>query len=529
MFTAQSAVSGPDVVLALSDSKSLPLTDLAHMFRHDIFCTEPFRIPLAGKLSLCCFDKTGTLTSDDLVVQGVAAVPVDNKATVGAGDKPDRHSEGNVAAEAATGPVDAELTSPLDLPGASVAALAGCHQLMVIDNELLGDPMDKAALGAVGWGYAADGLCISRAPGRRGALRILQRYPFSSELKRSSTVAIVDSVDGAPPPPALRLRALCKGAPEALRPLLKKVPEGYDDAFAHHASQGKRVLALAWRPLPDVDVAGARSLARSDVERDLFFAGFLVLHCPAKPESAGVLAALASASHDLQMITGDQLLTACHAATQLGLIKKPPLMLTLADPEQCSVASTSQLPPTLCWRLPRSDSSAHGVLPVLPSFEPSAAAFKMLATRYALCTDGDAFDKLYEIGAHAAALQHLSVLARMAPQQKELALLTLKQAGIHALMCGDGTNDVGKQADTTCCHSKGVRFAQSQPGGPPMADMRASLAVRGRKKELSNSPPPPPRATLAAFQNRPFLQFHRAPSQSLFVQVLSSDQMSASP
>lgn len=42
-----------------------------------------------------------------------------------------------------------------------------------------------------------------------------------------------------------------KGAPEMLRSMLRSVPAHYDSVYTHHTLQGKRVLAMAWKELPE--------------------------------------------------------------------------------------------------------------------------------------------------------------------------------------------------------------------------------------------------------------------------------------
>ncbi len=131
------SVVPPELPMELSLAVNNSL--LALMKEH-IYCTEPFRIPLAGAVDICCFDKTGTLTSDEFVVNGVAGLSDSSSS------KDDSKQQQHVI-------------TPCDqLPDDTKFVIAGCHSLAFIGQGLVGDPLEKASFKAINFAYTK-GLC----------------------------------------------------------------------------------------------------------------------------------------------------------------------------------------------------------------------------------------------------------------------------------------------------------------------------------------------------------------------------------
>jgi len=125
------SVIPPELPMELSIAVNTSLIALA---RKGIYCTEPFRIPFGGKVDVCCFDKTGTLTSDDMEFRGVVG--------------PD-------------GSRDLESDSTR-LSVITMQILAACHALVFVDNKIVGDPLEKAALKGIDWAYTAEEKAVPR-------------------------------------------------------------------------------------------------------------------------------------------------------------------------------------------------------------------------------------------------------------------------------------------------------------------------------------------------------------------------------
>jgi magnesium-transporting ATPase (P-type) len=187
--------------------------------------------------------------------------------------------------------------------------------------------------------------------GKQSLVRLHHRFPFRSEKKRMSVVAIVESKSEALAGHYLFL----KGAPEVVRERLASVPAGFEEVFHRLARSGKRVLALAQRRLETLpsDVCACpqsspemvwihqgsvavvqKELVQEELEQALTFLGFVVMEGHLKPDSARVVQHLQKSDHRVVMITGiASVLRATRACWRRGRRSKPPWCVCSGDNE----------------------------------------------------------------------------------------------------------------------------------------------------------------------------------------------------
>lgn len=379
------SVIPPELPVELSLAVNSSILSLSKL---GIYCTEPFRIPFAGKVEICCFDKTGTLTKDDLIVEGIAGIKEN-------------------------------MMKMNDAPEHTIQVLASCHSLVQLEDTIVGDPVEKASLNAINWVLSKNDFIVPKKS-KMSPLKILCRFYFSSSLKRMSVLATYKCTKMSN---QIMHIASVKGAPEVLKSMLQNIPYNYDSTYLELAGRGARVLALARKEMV-INPENLKNLKRDDLECDLHFVGFVVVSCPLKNDSEEVIKELLASSHMVTMITGDNALTACYVANELNFTRSSSnIILTLAEinNQWYWVNDSYKIQVTLNDNI------------------------KELVDSYDLCLTGDglAYLNQYHKNVLRKILPHICVFARVAPKEKEFIVVMLKELGYFTLMCGDGTNDVG--------------------------------------------------------------------------------------
>ena len=405
------SVVPPELPMELSLAVNNSLISLSML---GIFCTEPFRIPYAGKVNVCCFDKTGTLVSDKMTLKGIVLSEQDTDEIIQKSSDKSR------------------------------MVLAGCHSLIDLNGKVLGDPMEVSGLAGVEFELSKEITHSSTCKSIKN-IKILKRFQFNSVLKRMSTIVHVDDKNDGK-----CARVLVKGAPELVKPFfvdsdVAGALESYDRRFQHLTQNGMRVIALGYKNLDTTDPNILEKMSREDAEKNLTFAGFAAFQSDIKPNTKETIMNLKNSSHKVIMITGDNPLTASHVAKELEMITKP--LLTLKQEGERYFWSGNQS--SGCDK----DVEEAFNIETIPT----------LSKTFDFCVSGEQMTPLINSENGKAILDvfssNVAIFARVSPEQKESILTSLKGQNYQTLMCGDGTNDVGalKQAHV------GVALLENKP------------------------------------------------------------------
>lgn len=445
---------------------------LMSLLGEGIYCTEPYKVPEAGKVTHALFDKTGTLTADELTPIGIS----------------DSNGETLLPMREAN-------------PEATLV-LAGCHSLVSLgpttvmssaSSSLAGDPIEVAAIRGVGWGFdatasrafAGDTSSLEtnlarvrerlRAALENGGMEtnknvvtnlqeeekslvnvivkiqqsvlemkyselvIERRFHFEAALQRMSVIAKV-SLRGSK---SFERFVLCKGSPEALKKLCASTPDWYDSTYRHLAERGMRVLSLGVKKLKSSNTS-VDDLTRRNVESELTFVGFVAFEAKIRGDSASVIKSLKSSAIGVAMVTGDAPLTALHVAKKCGFTNVEninPLMLDATGEKWIPALSTS----TLKSDIPVDFSDSTLGMNDLAKNGHDLVITEEALTNLARKSQG----KVWQV------LEFVCVFSRMSPRGKARVIRSLQKSlnrdgeKRFVLMCGDGGNDVGalKQAD----------------------------------------------------------------------------------
>ncbi|PDW03788.1 cation-translocating P-type ATPase [Candidatus Viridilinea mediisalina] len=300
------------------------------MLRRQALIRKLPAVETLGSVTIICSDKTGTLTENRMTVTRLVTTGTMVAQPNGLAD----HEQGLLLA-AGVLCNDAELQPTSD---------SGAYRI-------LGDPTEGALLVAA----ANAGLLKAEL---QQALPRVSELPFDSERKRMTTLharggAALDQrlaqVWGQTSfMPAAELLALTKGAVDGLLEVTSQVwvhgqAEVLDEAWRAKilaensalASNGMRVLGIAFRPLPT-------ETATELVERELIFLGLVAMIDPPRPEVAAAVATCRTAGIRPLMITGDHPLTASYIARELG-ITQDSMVVTGAELDQAGNAALPEL------------------------------------------------------------------------------------------------------------------------------------------------------------------------------------------
>jgi len=396
---------------------------ISQLKKKSIYCISPNRVIVGGKLNLICFDKTGTLTENGLCVLGVhhieqtkpkKLIPSQDITQIQSPQELQQqpqdvqllntstelkvkfsnltnHSSKNKAFFSPSYSAEIiksisqirENNSITDTEKSSIIskryidllryAMATCHNVKIIDDKLIGDPLDIEMFKFVDWSLeendgSVEGLTTIVRPNKNNLekdnndqnevkinissvnealnindkneniidsiynnsskelveLGIIRVFEFVSGLRRMSVIIRRMYNKGSELAVSDELEVFVKGAPEVIRDICRKntVPGDFNQKLHRLVNRGYRVIAVGYRTLDNVKYHKLMKMKREEIECDLEFLGFIIFENPLKPGTTKTINALNEATIRSLMCTGDNILTGISVARECNMIDK---------------------------------------------------------------------------------------------------------------------------------------------------------------------------------------------------------------
>ncbi|XP_065648020.1 polyamine-transporting ATPase 13A3-like [Hydra vulgaris] len=393
-----------------------------------IYCVDPNRINICGKVKLVLFDKTGTLTDDHVTVSGV--IPVINGKAKSLKNEP-------------TGLANTHLFK----------AMSTCHNLSIIDAKISGDPIDmymfnftKCKLhdsglkelikyGDVSLNFKPYIKAIVVFPDNNKSLSILKHFTFESALQRMTVVTINNNDE---------FIVYTKGSPEKILSMCigSSIPSGIREEIAKYTRVGNRVLAVAHKTISEIDEwSSLNKIPRGEIESNLLLSGIIVFENVVKQGTHDTIKILSQANIKTAMVTGDDLLTASFVAREIDMITPDQDLVELSFLngnevykklknhkkaiflEEKLVNSTAEMKYSLRYDMSNIDDKP----------------------KFLLALTGESYEKIHNSMPNLLRKTLVSgaIFSRMSPYQKTILVKDFQKIGYGVCMCGDGANDCG--------------------------------------------------------------------------------------
>ncbi|KAL4505183.1 hypothetical protein ABPG72_016250 [Tetrahymena utriculariae] len=325
---------------------------ISRLRKQQIFCISPPKVNISGKVTIMCFDKTGTLTEEGLDMYGLRPIFYTGPSKVKFAKLQDETKRLGETKRYKLNGVAEQINlygenNPYTLIGDPEIILkecmASCHGLTKIKGELIGDPLEVKMFEATEWVLIEndidkyDELVLAVVQPPCGtvfqtsdinqieesiktnqlptSIGIIKRFEFSSKLQRMSTIVrnLQNQTDF--------FRLHVKGSPEKIFELCKPetIPQNFHEVLDFYARKGFRILAFGIKILK-MTYRKIQKVERDEVEKDLTFAGLLIMENKLKPITTQIIEELQNANIRTIMVTGDNALTAISVGRQCQIV-----------------------------------------------------------------------------------------------------------------------------------------------------------------------------------------------------------------